>query len=115
MLSSIPDEFIPESISSRVVVIENDSFVRKGYKVNLVENNNKNNLYHVIRSVSINKSEILNGCIYTNVNESRQNPYWKLIFAIYNLSNDNIVEDHNDKPRLVISYNLHGNEKLLNN
>ncbi len=100
--------------------MENDISERKGYKVDLSQNKDKNNLHHVIRSVSINKSDILSGRIYTNINESRQNPYLKLISAIHNLSNDSApedkgVQDHNVDPPPVIIYNLQGNRKSLNN
>ncbi len=115
MLSSMPDEFISKGISSRVVVMEDNSSERKDYKANLVENNEENDLHHAIRSADINGSGILSGCIYTDVNESRQNPYLKLISVIHNLSNDNAAKDHNDEPRPVISYNLHDDGKPLNN
>ncbi len=110
----MPDEFIPESISLSVIVMENDSSERKGYGANFAENNEKNDLYHTIGSAGINESEILSGCIYTNVNKSRQNLYLKLISAIHNLSNDNGAKDHNDEMRSVISYNLYSNGELLN-
>ena len=67
-----------------------------------------------MRSACINKFGILSGCIYTNTNESRQNRYLKLISAIYNFSNDNGAEDHNNEMRPVISYNLYGKRKPLN-
>lgn len=89
-------------------------FEREGYGANLAENNEENDLHHAIGSAGINESGILSGCIYTDVNESRQNPYLKLISAIHNLSDDNAAEDHNDEPRPVISYNLHGDGKPLN-
>ncbi len=114
MLLSMPDEFISKSILSRVVVIEDDSSERKGYGANLAENNEENDLHHAIGSGDINESGILSGCIYTDVNESRQNLYLKLISTIHNLSNDNVAEDHNDELRPVISYNLHGDGKPLN-
>ena len=107
----MPDEYIPKGISSRVVIMENDSSERKGYEADLVENNDKNDLYHAI---GINKSRILSGYIYIDVNKSRQNLYLKLISAIHNLSDDNVVEDHNDDLKPVISYNLDGDGKLLN-
>ncbi len=108
------NEFIPEGILSRVIVMENDSSEHEGYGRNLAENNEKNNLYHAIGSVGINESGIFSGDIYTDVNESRQNPYLKLISAIHNLSNDNDAEDHNDKTRPVINCNLHGDGKPFN-
>ncbi len=109
----MPDKFIPEGISSRVILMENDSSEREGYGANLVENNKENNLHHVIGSVDINESGILSVCIYTDVNESRQNSYLKWISAIHNLSNNNGAKDHNNKTRPVISYNIHGDGKPL--
>ena len=37
-----------------------------------------------------------------------------MIFAIYNLSINNVVKDYNNEPRPVISYNFYSNRKLLN-
>lgn len=94
------DVFIPASILSRVVVIENDSSKYKGYKANIIENNWQNHLHHAIRS--------------RNINESSQNPYLNLIYAIHNLFDDNIVDNHNNKPRPIITYNFYSNDKSLN-
>lgn len=82
ILLSISDEFIPKSILSRVVIMENNNFKYKGYEVNLAENNKKNNSHHVIGSVGINQVRVLNGYIYTDINESKQNVYLQLIFTI---------------------------------
>lgn len=79
-----------------------------------MENNDENNLHYAIGAASINKSWILSGWFYTDINKSRQNPYLKLISAIHNIFDDNAVENHNDDSRRVISYNFHGNGKLLN-
>lgn len=89
----MPDEFISWNISSRVVIMEENSSECEGYGANLTKNNKENNLYHAIRSVNINEFGILSGCIYTDVNESRENLYLNLIPFIHNLSNDNVVED----------------------
>ncbi len=51
--------------------MKNDSSEHKGYGANLIENNEENDLHHAIGSADINKSEILSGGIYTDVNESR--------------------------------------------
>lgn len=55
MSSSISDEFFPKGISSRFVIMENDSSKHKSYRANLVDNNEENNLHHAIGSVSINE------------------------------------------------------------
>ena len=104
----MPNEFIPEGISSRVIVMKNDSSEREGYGANLAENNEENDLHHAIGSAGIHESGILNGCIYIDVNKSKQNPYLKLISTIHNLSNDNGAKDYNNETRPVISYNFHG-------
>lgn len=114
ILLSIPDEYIPKDISSRVVVLKKNSSERKGYGMYLMENNNENNLHHAIEVASINKLGILSEYIYTNVNNSRQNLYLKLISAMHNLFDNNATEDYNDNPRPVIKYNLYGDGKLLN-
>lgn len=57
----------------------------------------------------------MSGYIYTNVNESKQNLFLKLISTIHNILNDNTMKDHNNKPRLIINYNFHDNKKLLSN
>lgn len=109
------DKFILKSTSLRIVIMENNSSKQKGYEVDLVENNDENNLYHAIGAISINKLTILSSCIYININKSNQYPYLKLISAIYNLSDDNFAENHNNNPRLIISYNLCNDGKFLNN
>ncbi len=119
MLSGMPDQFISEDILSREVIIENNISERKDYGIDLSKNNNENDLHHAIGSESINELGILSGCIYTDVNESRQNPYHKSISAIHNLYNDsaldnNGVEDYCVEPPLVITYNLQDNRKSLN-
>ena len=110
----MPNEFIFESIALRVIFMKKNSSEYKGNGANLVENNEENDLHHIIGSTNINESEILSSCIYIDVNKSRQNLYLKLIFAIHNLFNNNGAKDYNNKMRPVISYNLHDDKKPLN-
>ena len=51
--------------------MENNSSKCKGYKANLAEKNEDDNLYHAIGSADINESEILSCYIDTDVNESK--------------------------------------------
>lgn len=110
----MPDEFIPGDILLRIIVIENNNFEHKGYIENLAKSHKENDLYYAIRFTGINESGIMSGYIYTNVNISRQNSYVKLIFTIYNLSNENTAEDHNAESKLIINYNLYSDGKPLN-
>lgn len=68
LLLLISNKFIHEDISLRVIIMENNSFERKGYGTNLVKNNKENNLYYIIKFVNNNKLVILNGFIYININ-----------------------------------------------
>lgn len=116
----ISNEFIFKSILSRMIIIKNDSFERKDYGANLAENNNKNDLYYIIASTNINEPDILRSYIYKNINKSKQNLYLKLIFAIYNLSNNNVsnknsTEDYEIDLSSYMSDNSYDDRKLLNN
>lgn len=112
MLESMPDEFIPEGISSRVVIINQDSGEREGYGANLDTNNDENNLQHALGTAGIENTGLLSGCIYTDVNEARQNPYMKLISAINNLQTTATAVD--DASQLMLTFNFKGNRIALN-
>ena len=71
ILLSILNEYIPEGILSRVIIMENNSFQRKSYRANLVENNYKNYLHCAIKAAGI---RILSNCFYIDINKSKQNP-----------------------------------------
>lgn len=97
MLASMPDQFIPDGIVSRIVNIDQDHSKREGYGANLETNNDLNNLHHAIGSAGINDSGILSGCIYTDVNESRQNPYLRLISATRGACLNNISKTNHSR------------------
>lgn len=71
MLKSMPNKFIPKEISSRVVIINQDSGKRKGYGANLNTNNDKKNLQHTLGMAGIEDLGLSNGCISTDINEVR--------------------------------------------
>ena len=112
MLESMPDEFIPKGILSRIVIINQDSGEREGYGANLDSNNDENNLQHALGTAGIEDSGLLTGCIYTDVNEARQNPYIKLISAINNLQTTATAVDDASQP--MLAFNLQGNRIALN-
>ena len=95
--------------------MENDISEQERYSDSLTENNDENDLYHVIDSVGNNDSGILNSCIYIDVNESKQNLYLKLISPIHNFSNENNRTNKEDKTPPIIIYNDHSYSKPLNN
>lgn len=59
----MPNKFISKGISSRVIVMDTNSSERKGYKANSANNNEENNLHHIIKFTGLNKLGILSGFI----------------------------------------------------
>lgn len=53
MLETMLDKFIPEGISSRVVMINQDHSERKGYGANLTTNNDENDLHHAVGNAGL--------------------------------------------------------------
>lgn len=60
----------------------------------------------------IKNTGLLSGCIYTDINEARQNPYIKLILAINNIQTTAMVVDNVSQP--MLTFNLQGNQIALN-
>lgn len=58
-------------------------------------NNFENNLYYVINNVRISNSNLLNGCLYTNTDNTWEYPTIKLVLAIYNYKRKNNNQDVN--------------------
>lgn len=79
------DKFISEGILSRVVLMNQDSKKRKRFVTDLNTRNDKNDLYYVFKTAEIENIDLSSSCIYTDINETRQNLSLKLIFAINNL------------------------------
>ncbi len=113
------DKFIPEGISSRVAPMNQDSEKRKEYATDLNTSNDENHLHHVLGTVEMKNTGLSSGCIYTDVNKVRQNPYLKLIFAINNLQTtpstvENSDPDNNDASQPMLTFILKGNRIVLN-
>lgn len=119
MLKSMLDQFILERISSRVVLINQDFEQYKEYVANLNTSNNENDLYYALRTAGIKKASLSCDCIYTNVNEVRQNLYLKLISIINNLQTilstvENSDSVNKDASQSMLIFNLKGNRIALN-
>lgn len=114
----MPDEFIPEGISSRVVSMNQDPEEREGYAAGLNTSNDENDLHHALGTAGMENTGLSSGCIYTDVNEARQDPYLKLISAINNLqSTSSTVENSdpvdNDASQPMLTFNLKDAEPAL--
>lgn len=71
ILETISDEFILEKISSRVILMNQDSEKCERYTANLNISNNENDLHYMLETSKIENIDFLNGCIYTDINEAR--------------------------------------------
>lgn len=78
------NKFILKEISSRIVIINQDSKKREWYGANHDINNDKKILQHTLGITKIKDSGLLSDCIYININKVRQNLYIKPILAINN-------------------------------
>ncbi len=119
MLETMPDEFIPEGISSRIVSMNQDSEESEGYAANLNTSNDENDLHYLLGTARIKNTGLSSGCIYTDVNEVRQNLYLKLISAIHNLQTtlstiENNDPINNDASQPMLTFNLKDNCIALN-
>lgn len=103
-----------------IIIINQDSAKPKEYRANFSSNNNEINLYHLVNFGNLNNIGFLSGCIYTNINKTRQNPYLKLNLTINNIQiyliaekNTNLFSQNSSQP--IIMFNLRGNQIVLNN
>ena len=111
-MQNMSDEFIPKKNLFRVVIINQDIREYKRYGANIDTNNNENNLKYALGLAGIEDSGLLNDYIYSDVNESRQNLYIKLILAINNLQTTAIAIDNTSQP--MLAFNFQGNLIALN-
>lgn len=85
LIESILDKFIPKNILSKFVSKNQDFKECEEYVANVKTNNDKNDLYHALKTIKIKNTSLLSYCIYTDINKAKQNLYLKLISAINNL------------------------------
>jgi hypothetical protein len=83
LLSSWEESFIPRDLEDSIVHSDNDHDEREGYAANLRAGNHENDFQEALdRQTS---APISTGCVYTDVESSRQHPTLQLVSAILNL------------------------------
>lgn len=74
LLNTWDDEFIPSSITNSIVNCDSDHHKCLGYIANIGEDNLENDLHVAIADTGIEKNHIHSGCIYSDIDNGRQNP-----------------------------------------
>lgn len=85
LLSTWEDEFIPQGITDHLVLCDPDSQEREGYAASLRDDNFENNLDAAIAETEIEADQLHSGCVYSDIDDGRQNPTLKLLSAIDNI------------------------------
>jgi len=83
LLNSWEDSFIPRDLEESIVHSESDHGEREGYAANLRTGNHENDFQEALDGQS--SAPISTGCVYTDVESSRQHPTLQLVSAILNL------------------------------
>jgi hypothetical protein len=91
LLASWEDSFIPHDLEESIVHSESDRDEHEGYTADLQVGNYENDFQEALDSQS--SAPISTGCVYTDVESSRQHPALQLVSAILNLERDRFERD----------------------
>ena len=111
LLQDWEEEFIPQGLLDQVVHCEPDNSERDSYAVPSNGENFENDLDHAITEAGIEGDAIQTGCVYSDIDDNRQNPTLKLLSAIDN-TNSGTNPSHDAHP--AISYQAKGQLIPLN-
>ena len=89
------EEFVLANGLSRVLEYDEDIQEREGYITDLEVGNFENNLYHAANNIRIGNSGLLSGCLYIDVNNTREHPTIKLVLAITSHKNRSYNDNTN--------------------
>jgi hypothetical protein len=91
LLNLWEDSFIPRDLEESIVHSESDHDEREGYATNLRAGNHENDFQEALDGQS--SAPISTGCVYTDVESSRQHPTLQLMSAILNLEKGRLERD----------------------
>ena len=89
------DEFVPRFVEDHIVLSLSDHSKHQGYTYNLSEDNSKNDMHAAISDCWDSgckneckklQSQLLSGCVFSNIDGMRYHPVQKLISTVHNLS-----------------------------
>lgn len=104
--------FVSARISSRMLQYDKDIQKRKSYAADFEVENFENNLHHAINNVGIGDLSLLNGCLYTNIDDIQKHSTMKLVSIITNHKRKSINKNNNLS---ILIYKNNGYVILLNN
>jgi hypothetical protein len=96
LLHSWADSFIPHDLEEAMVHSEDDREEHEGYAADLGPGNHENDLQEALDGQPT--APIGTGCVYSDVESSRQHPTLQLVSAILNLERDRFERDSPPRP-----------------
>lgn len=112
LLNTWKDKFIPQEITDHLVLCDPDSQEREGYAASLRDDNFENDLDVAIAETKIEADQLHSGCVYSDIDDGRQNPILKLLSAIDNIKSGTTPIQNNAIP--VITFLSQGRLIPLN-
>lgn len=85
LLNIWEDKFIPSGIIDNMVHCNPNHYKRMCYAVDLCDSNYENDFDITIENTSIERDNINSGCVYSNINNLRENLTLQFLFAIGNM------------------------------
>lgn len=92
-LNTWNDKFIPCNITNNIVNCNFNYCKCLSYTANICKNNYENNFYTIIADIRIEKDYIYNNCVYSDINNKKQNPTLQLLLAICNIKATDLFSD----------------------
>lgn len=80
-LNTWSDQVIPTSIMENTVFCESDHLEKEGYAMDLETENHEDGFQAAITKAGLDDANSLNGCVYVDANNTRENPISQLMFA----------------------------------
>lgn len=93
LLDTWEDQFIPSGITDNMVQCDPDHYKRVSYAIDLCDGNYENDLDAAIADTGIKGDHIHSGCVYSDIDDGRQNPTLRLLSAIGNIKATTLALD----------------------
>lgn len=116
------EKFVSRSVEDYIIPSPSDHSKYQGYTYDLSKNNLENNIYIAISDFWDSKCkdkynklqlQLLNGCVFSEIDRTYYYLILKLIFIIYNL--DRSMNDNAEKIESLMVYSSDGHLIYLNN
>ena len=114
LMNTWKNQFISIEIVNRILYHDELNLAtREDYVADLENNDFENNLHHAISTLNLIDDDIFNDCLYTNVNNTRENSLAKLMTVVFNHKRDDNNETFDVE--LVVIYESRSRLSILNN